>query len=33
MDIAASWGVDPRFERTYSPSVGWLCRLSGWKED
>ena len=33
MDIAAAWGVDPRFERTYSPSVGWLCRLDGWEED
>ncbi len=32
-DIAAAWGVDPRFEKDYLPSVGWLCRLSGWKED
>ena len=33
MDIAAAWGVDPRFEKEYPPSVGWLCRLDGWKED
>lgn len=25
LDIAAAWGVDPRFEKkTYPPSVGWL---------
>ena len=33
MDIAAAWGVDPRFEKEYPPSVGWLCRRDGWKED
>ena len=28
-NIAAAWGVDPRFENTsYGPSVGWLCHLS-----
>ena len=26
LDIAAAWGVDPRFQRkTYPPSVGWVC--------
>lgn len=26
LDIAAAWGVDPRFtKRRYLPSVGWLC--------
>lgn len=26
LDLAAAWGVDPRFEKkTYPPSVGWLC--------
>ena len=26
LDIAAAWGIDPRFEkRTYPPSTGWLC--------
>lgn len=26
LDIAAAWGVDPRFEKTaYPPSTGWLC--------
>lgn len=29
MDIAAAWGVDPRFETEHPPSVGWLCRLNG----
>ena len=29
MDIAAAWGVDPRFEKEYPPSVGWLCRRDG----
>ena len=33
LDIAAAWDVAPRFEKVYLPSVGWLCRLSGWKED
>ena len=32
-DIAAAWGVDPRFEKDYLPSVGWLCRLGGRRED
>ena len=28
LDIAAAWGVDPRFEKTaYPPSTGWLCTL------
>lgn len=28
LDIAAAWGVDPRFEKnTYPPAVGWLCTL------
>lgn len=28
LDIAAAWGVDPRFEKTTCPpSVGWLCAL------
>ena len=26
LDIAAAWGVDPRFQKkTYPPSVGWVC--------
>ena len=26
LNIAAAWGIDPRFEnQTYPPSVGWLC--------
>ena len=26
LNIAAAWGVDPRFEKkTYPPSVGWVC--------
>lgn len=26
LNIAAAWGIDPRFEKkTYPPSVGWLC--------
>ena len=26
LDLAAAWGVDPRFEKkTYPPSTGWLC--------
>ena len=28
LDIAAAWGVDPRFEKTtYPPSTGWLCTV------
>lgn len=31
LDIAAAWGVDPRFERTaYPPSTGWLCT---WRQE
>lgn len=33
LDIAAAWGVDPRFETPYPPSTGWLCRPNGWKEE
>lgn len=26
LDIAAAWGVDPRFQKkAYPPSVGWVC--------
>ena len=26
LDIAAAWGIDPRFEKkTYPPAVGWVC--------
>ena len=26
LDIAAAWGIDPRFEtKTYPPSAGWIC--------
>lgn len=26
LDIAAAWGIDPRFEKKkYPPSVGWVC--------
>lgn len=26
LDIAAAWGIDPRFEKKmYPPSAGWLC--------
>lgn len=26
LNIAAAWGIDPRFERKmYPPSVGWIC--------
>lgn len=26
LDIAAAWGIDPRFERkTYPPAAGWVC--------
>ena len=26
LDIAAAWGVDPRFQKkTYPPSVSWVC--------
>lgn len=25
LDIAAAWGLDPRFGKTYLSSVGWLC--------
>lgn len=26
LDIAAAWGIDPRFQKkTYPPSVGWVC--------
>ena len=26
LDLAAAWGVDPRFEKkTYPPATGWLC--------
>ena len=26
LDIAAAWGVDPRFQKkVYPPSVGWVC--------
>ena len=26
LDIAAAWGVDPRFQKkTYPPSAGWVC--------
>lgn len=29
LNIAAAWGIDPRFEKkTYAPSAGWLCHLS-----
>lgn len=29
LDIAAAWGIDPRFEKnTYPPSTGWLCTLT-----
>ena len=28
LNIAAAWGVDPRFEKTaYPPSAGWVCGL------
>lgn len=28
LDLAAAWGIDPRFEKkTYPPSTGWLCTL------
>lgn len=28
LDIAAAWGVDPRFEKAaYPPSAGWVCGL------
>ncbi|MDY3281817.1 hypothetical protein [Dysosmobacter sp.] len=28
LDIAAAWGVDPRFARgDYPPSMGWVCEL------
>ena len=28
LNIAAAWGVDPRFEKTtYPPSAGWLCTI------
>ena len=28
LNIAAAWGVDPRFEKTtYPPSAGWLCTV------
>ena len=28
LNIAAAWGIDPRFEKkTYPPSVGWLCTM------
>lgn len=28
LDIAAAWGIDPRFEtKSYPPSTGWLCYL------
>ncbi|SFP29434.1 hypothetical protein SAMN05216343_105133 [Oscillibacter sp. PC13] len=28
LNIAAAWGVDPRFEKkTYPPSTGWVCTL------
>lgn len=27
LDVAAAWGVDPRFEQTdYPPSLGWVCQ-------
>ena len=26
LDIAAAWGVDPKFQKeAYPPSVGWVC--------
>ena len=26
LDIAAAWGIDPRFgEKTYPPAAGWVC--------
>ena len=29
LNIAAAWGIDPRFENTpYGPSTGWLCYLA-----
>lgn len=35
LDIAAAWGVDPRFEKkNYPPSAGWLCAVPRrWKTD